>query len=311
MSNSVPSRIGQVNNAGDPLALFLKKFGGEVLTAFNQSTVTGGKFMERSVSGQKSATFPVVGRIAAPTIHTPGNEILGTNIASNEKIIDIDGLYLEHIFLASIDEMMNHYDVRAPYAQQLGEGLALQKDKNLLQLVVLAARTATPNFTGGDAGSSLINVNYKTDSTTLAGGLFLAAETLDDKHIPDSRYAYMKATQYYLLAQNTTAINQLFGGSGAYSDGRVTRIAGIELVKCKGSIFPATNITGILSKYTVNASTTAALVCHGSAVGTVSLKGVQMETGYDMRRQGTLMLSKMVVGSGVLRPESAVELKTA
>ncbi len=30
---------------------------------------------------------------------------------------------------------------------------------------------------------------------------------------------------------------------------------------------------------------------------------------YDLRRQGTLMVSKYAVGHGVLRPESAVELQ--
>ena len=36
-----------------------------------------------------------------------------------------------------------------------------------------------------------------------------------------------------------------------------------------------------------------------------------IESGYDIRRQGTLMVAKMAVGHGILRPESAVELKTS
>jgi hypothetical protein len=34
------------------------------------------------------------------------------------------------------------------------------------------------------------------------------------------------------------------------------------------------------------------------------------EMAYDIRRQGTLVVAKYAIGSGILRPECAVELKT-
>ena len=34
-----------------------------------------------------------------------------------------------------------------------------------------------------------------------------------------------------------------------------------------------------------------------------------IESEYDIRRQGTLMVAKYALGSSVLRPESAVEIK--
>ena len=34
-----------------------------------------------------------------------------------------------------------------------------------------------------------------------------------------------------------------------------------------------------------------------------------IESEYDIRRQGTLMVAKYALGSAVLRPESAVEIK--
>jgi len=36
-----------------------------------------------------------------------------------------------------------------------------------------------------------------------------------------------------------------------------------------------------------------------------------MESEYDIRRQGTLMVAKMALGHGILRPEAAVEIQTA
>jgi hypothetical protein len=50
MANATPSRVGQINNAGDAKALFLKVFAGEVLTAFNEVCVTGDKHMVRNIS---------------------------------------------------------------------------------------------------------------------------------------------------------------------------------------------------------------------------------------------------------------------
>ena len=36
-----------------------------------------------------------------------------------------------------------------------------------------------------------------------------------------------------------------------------------------------------------------------------------MESDYDIRRQGTLLLGKLAYGHGILRPESAVEITTS
>jgi N-acetylglutamate synthase/N-acetylornithine aminotransferase len=35
-----------------------------------------------------------------------------------------------------------------------------------------------------------------------------------------------------------------------------------------------------------------------------------MESEYDIRRQGNLMVGKMALGSGIIRPESATLIKT-
>ena len=58
-----------------------------------------------------------------------------------------------------------------------------------------------------------------------------------------------------------------------------------------------------------NFSTTVAVVFHKSAIGTVKLMDLGMESEYDIRRQGNLMVAKMALGHGILRPESACEIK--
>ena len=55
MANATVSRIGAANQGADKQALFLKVFAGEVLTAFEEATVTAGRFMERTIASGKSA----------------------------------------------------------------------------------------------------------------------------------------------------------------------------------------------------------------------------------------------------------------
>jgi hypothetical protein len=61
----------------------------------------------------------------------------------------------------------------------------------------------------------------------------------------------------------------------------------------------------------VDATKTLGLVMHPQALGTVKLLDLASEMEYDIRRQGTLMVSKMAVGHGVLRPECLYEIKKA
>ena len=103
MANATPASIGRVNAGGTEDALFLKVFSGEVLTAFERASVTQGAEMVRSISNGKSASFPVMGRIAA-AYHTPGAEIVGTDVNHNEKVITINDLLVSSAFLSNIEE---------------------------------------------------------------------------------------------------------------------------------------------------------------------------------------------------------------
>ena len=69
-----PSRVGQVNSAGDVDALFLKKFSGEILQTFEESNVFKPLHTVRTIESGKSAQFPVTG-IASASYHTPGENI--------------------------------------------------------------------------------------------------------------------------------------------------------------------------------------------------------------------------------------------
>ncbi len=317
MSNANPSGIGLVNNAGTADALFLKQFSGEVLTSFEQATVTADKQMVRTIANGKSAQFPVMGRSSA-AYHTPGAEITGTDINHNEKVITINDLLLSSHFISNIEEAKNHYDVRSVYSSEMGRALAFQMDKHVLQTMAqAAAATANVGDSGYASGTVITDTDSGTNATSLIGSIFDAAEALDDAYVPsEGRFCFLKPEQYYLLANASNAVNVDFSGRGSIAEGTVPQIAGINLIKTPH--LPTSNVTGngvdaggAGGAQAVAAANTTALIAHTSAVGTVKLMDLAVESEYDIRRQGTLMVAKYAMGHGVLRPEAAVQIQSA
>jgi len=311
MANAVPSRAGQVNLAGDPLAIFLKLYAGETLAAFWANTVAMSRHIVRSISGGKSAQFPASWKGGA-AYHTVGTEIVGTTVAHNERVITLDDMLYADRFLAEIDEAMSQYDVRSLYSTDSGRALAQVFDQHVLQVMILAARAAA-TVTGGDAGTAIVSANSKTDADTLIAAIFDSVQALDEKNVPDNdRYVFVKPDQYYLMVNSSSKlIHRDYGneGNGSIAGGFVARVAGCEIVKTNN--LPTTNINTGPAAYQGNFTTTSAAVVQKGAVGTVKLIDLSTRADYDPRRLGTLIVSKMAVGHGILRPECSVEIKTA
>ena len=313
------TRTGQANSTGDSSALFLKVYAGEVLTAFEQASVTMDKHVIRSISSGISAQFPLVWKTAATEYAyingsgdtgTTGIELDGTIIHKNEKVISIDGLLIADHFVNNLDEAMSHFEVRSIYAKEAGIALGTQWDQNVMQQGVLGARSATL-VTGGNGGSVLTNASYGTSGTTLGSGLFDAAEQLDENNVPESdRYMYVRPAQYYLMAETTNLINRDWGGSGVYAEGEVMKVAGIHIVKTNN--LPISNISSAqVTAHDGNFSTTKALVMHKSSVATVKLLNLAVETEYSIKNQGWIIVAKYAMGHGFIRPEGCVEFKTS
>lgn len=328
MADMNPSRVGAINNDTGTYskdnALFLKVFAGEVLTAFAEANVMMDKHQIRSIQSGKSATFPVTGKASA-YYHTPGNLIDGKTINHAEKVITIDNLLVAPAFIASIDEAKNHYDVRSVYSTEIGRALASQADRHVLQVAVLAAR-ASATITGGNGGSVIYADDAGFGSTAadftkgddIARALYLAAQRLDEKDVPDGdRYFFVKPEGYYALVDSQKAINRDWNpdSNGSFAEGRVFRVAGIQIVKTNH--LPSTNITSGVDggdaqqKYKGDFSDTFGVVMHKSAVGTVKLLDLALEAEYKIEYQGTLMVAKYAMGHDVLRPESAIEISKA
>jgi hypothetical protein len=260
----------------------------------------------RSITNGKSAQFPMIGAASA-SYHTPGKWIDAGTIGHAEKVITIDDLLVASTFIASIDEAMNHYDVRQPYSQELGRILAQTFDLNVARCMVLAARAENP-LTERSGGSILYDASMATDKDKLRAAMFTAAQTLDEKDVPSSdRFGFFKPAHYSLMAPDTTLINKDYAGSGSIAKGTVDTAAGIEIVKTNN--VPSTNVTTGPTKYQGDFSKTVGIIANKRAAATVKLLDLAMESEYEIRRQGTFMVAKYAVGHDWLQPDCAVELR--
>lgn len=312
MSNVTVSRLGQVNLAGDTNELYLKVFSGEVINAYNAANVYQDKHVTREIQHGKSAQFPATGHITA-SYHTPGTQLTGTPVAHNERVIVIDDVLLSNVFIADIDEAKNHYDVRSEYTRQMGEALAAAYDKNVARVAVLAARAST-TITGLPGGSTIAGgANVRTDGTAIKNAMFAAAQLLDEKNVPSTeRFAFMRPVTYYAAAATTDLIHKDWNGVGSLSEGRIKSLAGIDIIK--SNHVPNANesaLSNIPAKYRGNFSQTAMSIMHRSAVGTVRLMNLSMQSEYLSLFQATNLVARYAVGHGILRPECAIEVTIA
>ena len=324
MANATVSRLGLVDNSGTAFnALFLKVFSGEVLTAFARNNIFNeGLHSVRTITSGKSAQFPVTGTATA-AYHTPGNPLVGANqIRAGEKIVSIDDLLISQAFVSNLDELKNHYDVRATYADELGKALAKTYDQNVAKVIANASR-ASSTLTGIAGGLTLELGSGNTASSAvtgdeLAAAIYDIAQTFDERDIPPTdRFCVLPPAEYYKLAESATrTVDVDFnpGGNGSFASGRVQMIAGIPVMMSNN--VPQSNVSGEVSgtnnSYAGDDSKTIGLVFHKSAVGTVKLMDMTTEISgqdYGIMYQGTLMVAKYALGHGILRPECAAAIK--
>jgi len=354
MSNTTPSRVGLDENntgAGND-QLFLKKFSGEILQTFEESNIFKPLHTIRTIESGKSAQFPVTG-IATANYHTPGENIASnglvgaggylSDIGKTEKIITIDKMLVASTFLANIDDVKNHYDIRSVYANELGKALAVRFDTALAKVFIAAARSSA-NLSASAAGSILdisqnafVAVGATNADVTdpsgaeLVAALFSAAQRMDENDVPsDGRFCVLRPQEYYRLITGaddsnsfslTSAINKDIGGAGSLAAGNIPQIAGISIFK--SNHIPSTDLSSTSSGdgasnndvfgtngvgYNGNFTNTKGIVSHSAAVGTVKLLDLATESEYQIERQGTLFVAKYAMGHGVLRPECAIEL---
>lgn len=334
-----PNRPGQIEGSGSVLALYLKLFSGEVLTAFEQQNFMNNcHIVKTGVRGRRSEQFPVLGRTSAD-YHTPGQLMTGQSILANERVISLDNIMVSSVSISNIDEIMAHYETRSAYVSEMAAALA--NKMNLYQTITLiqAARTNRTMSTGvasvGAAGitppDSIYSAGADTTEATLRAALFTAAQRADAQFLPlNGRYVQLKPAQWYLLVNTFQGfLNRDIGGSGSWSTtdlptvatwvpvknlsyptwrARVTAAGAFTQPALANNTYGPADVTTATSQFGYNNS--VAICHHMSAIGTLRAEGISTESEYSVARQASIIVGKYVAGHGILRPEAAIEIAT-
>lgn len=329
-------------------ANFLEVAAGEVQVAYEESQIMRDLHIMRTITEGKTARFPVMGQGFA-NYHTVGTNLFDENnddvinspagqvgeIKHAEQLISIDDVLISSVFVPEIDEFKSHHEYRSLYTEELGRQLAYEFDKATLRTVVAASRSTNP-LSERPAGGSVTDADFLTNGASAVDTIFDLAASMDAAYIPKSgRCIIVSPGVYYNLVKQTDLVNKdiTSGGNGDFAKAMVHECAGIKIYMSQhfsdligvdesaggGTPTPGGSATHVANDvfgasgagYGGDFSNTAAVAFHKSAIGTVKLMDLTMESEYIIERQGTFMLAKYAMGHGILRPECAFEIVIA
>ena len=235
------------------------------------------------------------------------------------------------VALDELEEIINHYDARAPYSRAIGKFFAEKMDVYLMRLAILGSQGLQ-----GAAGLAGVTTDHPsgdyveasgadTSATTLLGAIQDASEKMDAADVPDSdRYVFLKPAQYNLLADPASQLTDRdFGGegNGRTADGTVFRAWGFKVMKT--NLLPTDNSTAVGTgatsesvvgqndrTYVTNARKTVALCYHPMCLGAVEAMPLQVATKWEDEFQSHFVIGKRATGLQILRPEAGVVIRS-
>lgn len=310
---------GAKQNTGDQLALFLKVFSGEVLTAFTRASKVMNNHMIKTIDSGKSTSFPVIGRGKAHYLPAGSNlDDLREAIPHNEVVINIDGLLTSDVLITDIYEAMNHYDVRGEYAKQLGEALAIAADGATVAEIAKLVKANTENITGLGKGIVVektitggAGINYETGKAVIDGLLEMKAKWTTQYVPEEERFAYITPEVESAIITSKDAINRDYGAVASIVDGNIDKLCGFKIIAVPHLKAGGADKTGMLGtapeghEFPTDYAGALAVCAHRTAVATVKLKDLQLEHARRPELQADMIIAKNAVGHGGLRPEAS------
>ena len=317
MANSIPSRAAQRQGGTDAYELMLDVRGGEVLTAYEATTIMADKHKTQTLSGAKSVKFPAFWN-ASTEYHTPGVEITGGQIASQDVTISPDDKLISSVFIPDIDETLFDVEIRSPYTEAIGRELAEHYDANVMRAVIKAARGGAL-FVGDSGGTQLTSAGFATTAQTLIDGVSQAKEAMDTKRVPvDSQpvYGVLLPAQWYMIARSDRALSRDYnGGAGTIQKFSLTTLDDVWIMKSNvaSRVFGQNDTanTAIPAYYRGDYTNTRGIVFTPYAAASVVVQDLGFQVVDQPEKQGTLIIGRRMVGTRALRTKTAVELKIA
>lgn len=294
----------QANGAGDRLALGLKQFSGEILTAFNEKNLMKPLITVKSIQNGSSFQFPVLGTYGDANVaqHAdPNSDLISQTIKSDERVITIERPQYASVTVNNFEEAISHFDVRSHYSFSMGEALATKVDKRILTELANAAQAT--GKAGQANGSILVNTAIASGATPEAKGdavleaLYAANVSMNQNNVSGDRYFVTNPLIYSYLVQSNKAVHKDYtNGNGGLDKGVVLEIAGTKIF-WSNHIPTGTAIEGLQG-----------FLFTKDAVGLLELIGVKSEVNYLPKQLAHMMTAYYAMGAGVLNPGACVAI---
>lgn len=307
-ARSIPGQKGA--GGADERQLFLIEFGGMVIQSRDEVFDYNDLRYVKNITQGKADTFPIIGRKRDAAEHEPGELILGGKIIHDEVEISLDKMLVDSAFIAEIDELMAHYDLAAPYANQLGQSLGSTQAKRIAIMHILASRDVTDVPQGQPTPAYIYHANMRTDAAQLETAAFKAQQYhLENDMSGEKPVIKLPHAQHLLLARYAGIEGgPVSTGSGNRAQGTVGLVAGLA-VRGTNHV-PKTEITTGPTKYRGDFRTTVGHVSSKMAVGSLERRALKIVMKEQEDRLGTLLIASEFSGHGKLRNECSIELRT-
>jgi len=282
----------------------------ETLEAFNRRNVFMSLVMRQTIQTGKAGQFIIGGKTDGSDTDTYAR---GTQIDITDTELDERTIVLERpVYVAKridqFEERVAHYDVRGPITNMMGETLAYKVDIKIADTVWLASQGQAPDIPLASNPGPNANILIPAGATTpmekgdaLAEAIFAAKATLEENDDYGEAVAVVSPIDYGYLVQSGQAVNADYtSGNGGYDTGTVMQVAGIRIVS-------SNNVKGSNGGVGEATEKLRALVFTQDCAGVLELIGLRtnQEDQIDFL-DSTLMTAYYAIGTGVLRPESAV-----
>jgi hypothetical protein len=321
-----------LDSSSERLAYALKVFGGQVLTAYRQSTLFHDMRQTfchiKSVAGRgKSEEFPLAGIAPEAETHLPGNELLGQQQPFGNVSVAIDDAVVSHRSVPGDESLLSHFDWMPTYTNSIAWALAKATDDKIVRMAVKAARTAAlAGFHNGGhvvsrvGGGSSIAAAYPESSTGAANlitDMRIMSRMLDEADVPAEGRACILSSygKSVLQHDNTGAIfSRDYQDRNQLVDRRIGRAEGFDIYHTNS--LPTTNVVGagsllLPNKYDVDCRYVAgnvaagtgqpvAVVLCGSQSGTAALGMATAEEMFTHMKVRPELFDILLIGRNML-----------
>ena len=278
----------------------------ETLEAFTRRNVFLALVTGQTITEGKSGQFIVGGKSDGSDAaeYPRGTQVEVSDTEFEERTIVIERPQYIAKRIDQFEERVAHYEVRTPITNMMGESLAYNVDRKIAD-TVYAAATDTGLVGNPDSAPIIVMPAGATTAMekgdALAEAIFEAKAALEENDDFGEAVATVSPQDYGYLVQAGQVVNADYtSGNGGYDTGTVKMVAGVR-------ILPTNNNGG-----TTNPAGLKALVFTAQCAGVLTLIGLTTDQEAQIDFLGsTLMTAHYALGTGTLRPESAVAITQA